>query len=81
MNLPFSDRIEIRFLSRLFDRTSESYKLFWFQAIVNKVMEGKTVLSYDEIVNEMVASAWYMVSEYHISLGPSDTLEGLIYYL
>ncbi|MCC8163337.1 MAG: hypothetical protein LIO86_09315 [Lachnospiraceae bacterium] len=44
MELPYSDELEIQYLSRLFDNTSECYKFFWFQAIVTKVLEGKTVL-------------------------------------
>lgn len=35
MQLPYSDKIEIQRLSRIFDNMSECYKLFWFQAIVN----------------------------------------------
>lgn len=81
MQLPYSDNLEIQYLSRLFDNTSECYKFFWFQAIVEKVLEGKEVISYDEIVNEMIADAWYMVTEYHLNLGPKDTLEKLVHYI
>ena len=81
MHLPYSDTLEIQYLSRLFDNTSECYKFFWFQAIVSKVLEGKDSMTYDELVNEMIADAWYMVTEYHLSLGPKDSLERLIHYL
>ncbi|MCM1399176.1 MAG: HNH endonuclease [Clostridium sp.] len=81
MQLPYSDDLEIQYLSRLFDNTSECYKFFWFQALVTKVLEGKTQITYDELINEMIASAWYMVTEYHLNLGPKDTLESLVYYL
>lgn len=78
MQLPFSDELEIKYLSRLFDNKSECYKLFWFQAIVTKVEDGKDIITYEELVNEMIADAWYMVSEYHLNLGPNDTLEKVI---
>lgn len=26
----------------------------------------------------MIAEAWYMVTEYHLNLGPRDTLENLV---
>ena len=81
MQLPFSDELEIQYLSRLFDNTSECYKFFWFQAIITKVLEGKKVISYEELINEMIADAWYMVTEYHLNLGPKDTLETLVHYL
>lgn len=65
-------------LMHIFDHTTECYKLFWFKALLEKVEEGKTGITYEEIVDEMIAAAWYMVSEYHLSLGPNDGLEKLI---
>lgn len=81
MQLPYSDTLEIQNLSRIFDNTSECYKFFWFQAIVSRVLEGKRHITYDELINEMIADAWYMVIEYHLNLGPRDTLESLVHYL
>lgn len=80
MNLPYSDKLDIQHLSRIFDNMSECYKLFWFQAIVDAVVYGKETVSYDELINQMVADAWYMVSEYKLNLGPKDTLEELVHY-
>ena len=81
MQLPYSDTIEIQYLSRIFDNTSECYKFFWIQAIVAKVLEGKSRMTYEELIDEMIAKAWYMVVEYHLNLGPRDTLESLVHYL
>ncbi len=78
MVLPYSDELNIGYLSRLFDNTSECYKYFWFKAIVGKVLQGKNDMNYDELVNEMVSEAWYMVCEYHLNLGPRDSLEMLV---
>lgn len=75
MQLPYSEQLEIKYLSRLFDNMSESYKIFWFQAIVEGVLRGKNEFSFNELIDSMIADAWYMVSEYHLNLGPSDTLE------
>ncbi len=81
MQLPYSENLEIEYLSRIFDNTSECYKFFWFQAIVSKVLEGKQYITYEELIDEMIVDAWYMVVEYHLNLGPKDTLEGLVHYL
>lgn len=81
MQLPYSDDLEVQYLSRLFDNTSECYKFFWFQAIITKVLEGKEIISYEELIDEMIADAWYMVTEYHLNLGPKDTLETLVHYI
>ncbi len=81
MQLPYSDDLEVRYLCKLFENTSECYKFFWFQAIISKIWEGKRRITYEELVDEMIAAAWYMVTEYHLNLGPRDTLENLIHYL
>ena len=81
VQLPYSEELEIQYLSRLFDNTSECYKFFWFQAIVTKLLEGKAEITYNELLDEMVADAWYMVTEYHLNLGPKDNLEALVKYI
>lgn len=78
MQLPYSEELNIEYLGRLFDNTSECYKFFWFKAIVEKITEGKQKISYEELVDEMIADAWYMVTEYHLNLGPKDTLEAIV---
>lgn len=80
MNLPEHKSLDTQHLQRLFDNMSECYKLFWFQAIVDAVEEEKEIISYDDLVNDMIANAWYMVSEYKLNLGPADTLEALVHY-
>lgn len=45
------------------------------------MLEGKESTTYEELIDEMIADAWYMVTEYHLNLGPRDTLESLVIYL
>lgn len=78
MKLPSSEALNTGYLARLFDNTSECYKLFWFKAIVTAVGNGKKVLTYEELIDKMIADAWYMVTEYHLNLGPKDTLQAAI---
>ena len=73
--LPESDGLKIEYFGHLFDNTSECYKMFWFGVIVEKILTGQTSASYEEIIDEMIADAWYMVAEYHLNLGPRDNLE------
>ena len=70
MKLPYSEKLNIGYLSRLFDNTSNCYKFFWFKAILGKIQKEKTRFTFDELINEMIADAWYMVTEYHLRLGP-----------
>ena len=41
MDLPYSDELNIGYLSRLFDNTTNCYKFFWFQAIIRKLEKYK----------------------------------------
>ena len=81
MNLPYSEKVDIGGLSRLFDNKSECYKLFWFKALLEYVCLGKTEISFEELVDEMISEAWYMVTEYHLNLGPRDTLEKVVKHI
>ena len=75
LTVPESEGLRIEYFGHLFDNTSECYKMFWFQVIVEKILAGKSSASYEEITDEMVTDAWYMVAEYHLNLGPRDNLE------
>ncbi len=84
MQLPYSDELNIGYLSRLFDNTTNCYKFFWFQAILKSVNENTTRFSFDSLINEMIVDAWYMVTEYHLRLGPlgiTDNLEEVVKYI
>ncbi len=84
MLLPYSDELNIGHLSRLFDNTSNCYKFFWFQAILRALQPDHTSFTFDELINEMIADAWYMVTEYHLRLGPlgiTDNLEEVVKYI
>lgn len=84
MQLPYSDELNIGYLSRLFDNTTNCYKFFWFQAILRKLDGTHCRFTFDELINEMIADAWYMVTEYHLRLGPlgiTDNLEEIVKYI
>ena len=79
MYLPYAENLKIEYLSRVFDRNriSNCYKYFWFMAILRKVNENENSFSFDELINEMIADAWYMVAEYNLRLGPNNTIDNL----
>ena len=80
-NLPSSSQLNTRSLARIFDNKSESYKLFWFKAILEHVLKGESEISFDALVNTMLKNAWYMVSEFKLNLGPADAVEETVLYL
>ncbi len=84
MQLPYSEELNIGYLSRLFDNTTNCYKFFWFQAILRKLDGTRNRFTFNELINEMIADAWYMVTEYHLRLGPlgvTDNLEEVVKYI
>ncbi len=34
MELPYSEKLNVNYMSKLFDKKSESYKLFWLNILV-----------------------------------------------
>lgn len=84
MQLPYSEELNIGYLSKLFENTTNCYKFFWFQAILRKMDGVRSKFTFDELINEMIADAWYMVTEYHLRLGPlgiTDNLEEVVKYI
>ena len=71
---PYDEKLNIGVLSRIFDRNriTNSYKYFWFMAILKKVSNGQSEFTYDELVDQMVVDAWYMVTEYNLRLCRND---------
>ena len=47
---------------------SYCYKFYWLEAIVHLISAGVTETTFDEIIDEMICSAWYSVREFHIHL-------------
>lgn len=84
MQLPYSEELNIGYLSKLFENTTNCYKFFWFQAILRKMDGVRSRFTFDELINEMIADAWYMATEYHLRLGPlgiTDNLEEVVKYI
>lgn len=84
MRLPDEENLKIGSLSRLFDNTSNCYKFFWFLAILRLLDRTHSCFTFNALIHEMIADAWYMVSEYHLRLGPTgvtDNLEEAVKYI
>ena len=46
-------------LSKIFENRCNSYKYFWFLALLYYVAENKTSISFHDMAKRMVAIAWY----------------------
>lgn len=81
VQLPYSEQLNTASLARIFDNKSESYKLFWFKAILHEVNLGRSKMAFHELIDRMIVDVWYMVSEFKLNLGPADTLEKTVLYI
>lgn len=78
----YYNTLDIEGFSRMMKDPSYCYKFYWLEAIVQLISENRCEATYDEVMNEMVANAWYSVLEFHIHLsgiwgseGSRDNLE------
>jgi hypothetical protein len=79
MYLPDGRNIDAKVLAGVYKNTTATYKFYWFASILDiLVKEGKTSMSFWEIIIGMVAQAWYPVHYFRISFGKSDSLASQI---
>ena len=57
--------------ARIFSYTTQSYKFYWFEAILNLTKNTDEDLTFEEIIDEMICEAWHTVTHYHLRLGPT----------
>jgi Uncharacterized protein conserved in bacteria len=62
--------LDLQSFSHVLDNNDQGYKFFWFQAVLQLMTEQKRIISFEEIIDNMLANAWYMVTTYHLWLGP-----------
>ena len=48
MQLPYSETLNIEYLGRLLDKTTECYKFFWFKAIIGLGVITIKIINSDE---------------------------------
>ena len=60
--------LEIKGFTDMLKDPSSCYKFYWLEAIVNLINRNVTETTMGDIIDEMIANAWYSVVEYHIHL-------------
>lgn len=54
--------------SQMMKDPSYCYKFYWLEAIVQLISENMVEATYDDIIDEMIANAWFSVLEFHVHL-------------
>lgn len=64
----YYNTLDIESFSLMMKDPSYCYKFYWLEAIVKLISEGITDTTFDAVIDEMIANAWYSVCEFHIHL-------------
>lgn len=65
-------------LDRMLSNFSASYKLYWLRAVFDEAVENSDAVPMRRLAARMVATAWYPVTYYRLSLGSADQLANAV---
>lgn len=64
----YYNTLEVESFSRMMESPSYCYKFYWLDVITTLILENNTQTTFNDIIDEMIADAWYSVVEFHIHL-------------
>lgn len=77
-DLPLSDSVNISALSQIFNNTTNSYKYLFFLSLLDILRRGhfdnSSPVTFEEIIIEMLANAWYPHNYFKLSFGTQDQI-------
>jgi len=75
-SLPQNKNISVKNLTQIFNKTSASYKYYWFISTLHLFVRNpkKTHIEVKDILIQMICNAWYPVNYFKLSFGYSDKL-------
>lgn len=71
LDIIYENKLDTGKFSRMFNNKAQSYKFYWFEAILNLTINIEKDLTFEEIIDEMICEAWHTVTHYHLRLGPT----------
>jgi len=78
MILPAHEDLPVNLLAACFNKTSATYKFYWFLSILNRVEQGEVIISKRHLFAEMISHSWFTVNYFHVSFGKQDKLQQAI---
>ena len=70
----YYNTLDIRGFSQMMKDPSYCYKFYWLEAIVNLILENVAETTFDAVIDEMIANAWYLVVEFYVHFGNTEQL-------
>ena len=71
LEVVYENNLDTDKFARMFNNKAQSYKFYWFEAILNLTKDTDEDLTFEEIIDEMICEAWHTVTHYHLRLGPT----------
>ena len=71
LEIVYENHLDTDKFARMFNNKAQSYKFYWFEAILNLTVASEEDLAFEEIIDEMICEAWHTVTHYHLRLGPT----------
>ena len=68
INEEYKNKLDIEGFSQMMKNPSFCYKFYWLEAIVILISEDIAQTTFNDLIDEMIANAWYSVTEFHIHL-------------
>ncbi|MBO9382386.1 MAG: HNH endonuclease [Roseiflexus sp.] len=77
-SLPHSNQLSISALAASFDKVTNSYKFYWFLAILDHIKESQTrTIPVATLLAHMVARVWFPTNYFRLSFGKQDQLSNI----
>jgi hypothetical protein len=78
-NLPTSHHLPIEYLAASFEHVTNSYKFYWFLALLEDIKERQNhLIVIDDLLVRIIASVWYPVNYFYLSFGKQDRLPYIV---
>ncbi len=71
LEIVYENNLDTDKFARMFNNKAQSYKFYWFEAILNLLKTEERDFTFDEVIDEMICEAWHTVTHYHLRLGPT----------
>lgn len=78
IKLPETSSLPVNLLAACFNKTSATYKFYWFLSILNRVEQGEIMIDKRHLFADMIAHSWFTVNYFHVSFGKQDKLQQAI---
>ncbi|MBS3991537.1 MAG: hypothetical protein KGZ51_05635 [Erysipelothrix sp.] len=75
IQLPNSNELDTLAFTSMFTHLTNSYKLFWFKAIFDRVISGEANIQISDLTSKIIEYAFPLIHTYKLNFGGADQLK------